>query len=552
MAAKMPNLRRARGRYFWRARVPIDLVQRVGKTVLHCPLGADLARARRTARNLTGRAEGLFSLLRGNMTLTRDEIDELVRELYRRRLHEDTEEFYRTGTNEDVADLYRDFAAELDQELRTGSFTESERAASELIEGRTLALDRSSPVFRELVTKVARALREAAYITAERAEANWSAKPMDPLFVEPAAPVPVANGTATDATKTGPTVSEVFKKWSDEKAAGWGKRTRQEWQEAVNRFIDIVGDVPAKTVTRDHSREFKEGMLSLPSSMSKRFRGMTTLEAVAAAKEDPSIPRQAPATINKKLAALNSLFAWCEVNGLVERNPFERLKVDLNKRADEQRRPFSTDDLRAIFASPIYQGCKSRGRRLERGSEIYRDDAQYWLFPLGLYTGCRLEELAGLALDDVATIDSVSCLNIRPNDFRQLKTASSRRIVPIHSTLFAMGFGDYVEVRRKRGDERVFPDVKSAGVRPLSASFSQWFGRIRRRLEIIDNDKGFHSTRHNFKDALRAALVAKDIQDQLLGHAASDVGSRYGSGYPIALVKDAVEKVKYAVEPPSR
>lgn len=82
-------------------------------------------------------------------------------------------------------------------------------------------------------------------------------------------------------------------------------------------------------------------------------------------------------------------------------------------------------------------------------------------------------------------------------------------------------------------------------------AWSKWFGRYIRDLGITSKDRVFHSFRHGFKDALRAARVSEDINDALAGHAGGNSVARgYGAkdmirrfGFPA--LADAVSKVAY-------
>jgi integrase len=57
-----------------------------------------------------------------------------------------------------------------------------------------------------------------------------------------------------------------------------------------------------------------------------------------------------------------------------------------------------------------------------------------------------------------------------------------------------------------------------------------WFGRYMRQLGITNKALLFHSFRHGFKDALRAAGVSEDVNDALTGHAGGGtVGRTYGA-----------------------
>jgi hypothetical protein len=82
-------------------------------------------------------------------------------------------------------------------------------------------------------------------------------------------------------------------------------------------------------------------------------------------------------------------------------------------------------------------------------------------------------------------------------------------------------------------------------------AFSKWFGRYKRDLGIDNPSSVFHSFRHGFKDALRAAGVNEDVNDALTGHSGGNAVARgYGwkdmvrrFGFPTLYA--AVEKVRY-------
>jgi hypothetical protein len=69
------------------------------------------------------------------------------------------------------------------------------------------------------------------------------------------------------------------------------------------------------------------------------------------------------------------------------------------------------------------------------------------------------------------------------------------------------------------------PKPKSSG---YGEAFSKWFGRYKRDLGIDNPSSVFHSFRHGFKDALRAAGVNEDVNDALTGHSG---GNSVARGY---------------------
>src|SRR5262249_45331126 len=68
--------------------------------------------------------------------------------------------------------------------------------------------------------------------------------------------------------------------------------------------------------------------------------------------------------------------------------------------------------------------------------------------------------------------------------------------------------------------------------------------------EIKSKASVFHSFRHGFKDAARAARVSEDLHDALTGHAGSSVGRAYGAKdmvrrFGLEKLADAVNRIKY-------
>ena len=65
-------------------------------------------------------------------------------------------------------------------------------------------------------------------------------------------------------------------------------------------------------------------------------------------------------------------------------------------------------------------------------------------------------------------------------------------------------------------------------------------------MGITNKARVFHSFRHGFKDAARAARVSEDLHDALTGHAdwtygAKDMVRRFG----LETLADAVNRIKY-------
>jgi integrase len=68
---------------------------------------------------------------------------------------------------------------------------------------------------------------------------------------------------------------------------------------------------------------------------------------------------------------------------------------------------------------------------------------------------------------------------------------------------------------------------------------------LRKDAGITDPRLVFHSIRHTVKDRLRAARVPEAEQRALLGHAGQGVADSYGLGFPLNVLRDAVNRIGY-------
>jgi integrase len=211
------------------------------------------------------------------------------------------------------------------------------------------------------------------------------------------------------------------------------------------------------------------------------------------------------------------------------------------------REPWEVAELQLLFTSPVYLG----GARPDGG----RGEAAYWLPLLGLYTGARQGELAPLVVGDVTQdTTGIAVITITENEERgtSLKTASSRRVVPVHPELAKLGFLDLVEDRRAVAGNfaPLFPLLRPGPRGGYAEGWSKWFGRYIRNIGISNSARVFHSFRHSFKDALRAGGVSEDVNDALTGHSGGGVGRTYGAKemvrrFGIERLADPVAKVEY-------
>jgi integrase len=105
-------------------------------------------------------------------------------------------------------------------------------------------------------------------------------------------------------------------------------------------------------------------------------------------------------------------------------------------------------------------------------------------------------------LDIVATSDED--LDDLPFAPKTLKTSSSRRKIPLHPELIAIGFVQFVEMRKKSGFARLFPDLKPDKYgNHASYALQRFRDTYLPKAFKLEPRQSFYSFRHSWRDALR-------------------------------------------------
>ncbi len=514
--AKYPGLMQRGTKWYLRVCVPKDIVDEVGRREIWRSLETGNHRkAKSRYHQVWADIDAQFEAVRGRRgddDVTNAELRRLVTVWFG-----GMNRLVAVGIGAAFDDARRETLASLD--VDEGVLTDGpedewapavQKQVDALLAAANITLDKSGKRYHAMCNDVRRALLETVKRSRSRLEGEGD-RTYDAMF---------ANLDHVAPGEAGLSVTEVAAKWVEEKAPTWTKRTRQEFEATVRMFIEVVGDKPAGQVTRPDARDFKDMLVKAPASMSRRHRGLTLPQAVKAGKDSP---RLVASSVNKYLSALAALFSWAAMNGYVDSNPVVGLRVAPDKRADKQRRPFTPDELKTLF-----------------GALDGKTGSALWLPLLGAFTGCRLGELTQLEAGDVRERDGVWIIDINDEGDKELKSNSSVREIPVHPALIEAGFLDFVADAKARGGGRMF-DV-------AATAYSKRFGRFRRSLGITGRDVGYHSFRHNVADRLRNAGVELEMRNAILGHAQSAMGSRYGSGYSVAVLRAAIRKIDYDLD----
>jgi integrase len=419
--------------------------------------------------------------------------------------------------------------------LATGDISRFTWEIDELLKLFRINLDRKSPSYRELGAEVLKRFVQALQAIERRQKGEIVDTPK----------LPEING---QPVPSGETLRAAYEGWK--KSRNRPENTLREFSYAVDRFTQLHGDMPVGKINRKHVREFREALQAIPVRRSGQLRDASLPALRDWSNAHPEAKTVSPATVNKVLGGIQAVVVWARNNGIIPdevpwADPFAKMRLE---EEPSSREPWQLGELRTLFASPVF----TEGARPAAGA----GEAAYWLPLLAMLTGARLSELAGLTVADVTTDQATSIATIKITDDlelgRRLKTPGSRRVVPIHPELVRIGFIEFVGHVRDGGESeaRLFPLLQPGSKGGLGEAWSKWFGRYIRGLGIISRATVFHSFRHAFKDALRAAGVSEDINDALTGHAGGGVGRSYGAKdmarrFGLPMLAEAVNKVRY-------
>lgn len=224
------------------------------------------------------------------------------------------------------------------------------------------------------------------------------------------------------------------------------------------------------------------------------------------------------------LTCLGSLYEFAKrrYDGIPDRNPFHGHNLEA-RHTIESYQPFEPDQMQKL---------------LDAAEPEIRN-----IIMMGLFSGCRLDELASLKKSEIQTVEGVRCFYISKS-----KTKAGIRYVPIHSKLslivdeyLSHSYGEYLfpqanKINRKDGKKGPY--------------YSQNFTRLRDKVLPTATDRQcFHSLRGMFITCLDRAGVQETRIGSLTGHteqkAKTEAFRTYSQGASMEELAGYVELVTY-------
>lgn len=544
--------------YIFRLRVPKDLRAIVGKGEFRYSLRTGALRvAKSRARDIASYLQQLFMRVRSRMSeFTQEQIQALVKNYIRETLANDEKCRAMSGpsasgtatlegkslleSSDMKADEARSLLKSVDRWLKYQDHSLMHSVTDKLILSQGGKIEPESETYKVLSRELMKAFQGILNVRIKRSEGDYSKSDEELISVLKQDVV-----TPTEAPKVSVetvqlvTFSEVQERYVNEvrMAEGWTKKTEAENQAIFGLFVQARGNLPVDQIDRTLMSDYKSSVLMcIPPNMNKlkQYQGMT-VEEVIATNPGKTISVN---TINKHIRRMSALFNYAVKNGYMESNPAADLQIKNKKRVDQEREAYSREDLIKLFSSEEYT------------EGTHKQPYGFWTPYIALYSGCRLEEICQLHLDDIRLVGDVWVFDINDKDEKRLKTKSSERLVPIHPELIRLGLLDFVESLKKKKEVRLFPEL-SQRRDGYGQTVSKWFARYKTRCGIGEG-KTFHSFRHTFITHLKHKQVDPFMIHELDGHAIdSETMGRYGKRFtPEILLREAIEKIDYSFQLP--
>ena len=415
--------------------------------------------------------------------------------------------------------------AALIAEVKTGNIRTIRPTLTEIVASRNLAIPAHSADERKLARSIQRAEIDALKVIAKRDQGDYSGIPSDPLVKPPSA-------TASLVAAPGESVLELFDIYAAENPNGARSGTLRQSRKVIDLFSQFMGrHFPTRKISKKEVREWKAALKGFPvkGTETKAFHGMDFRQIIAA-NATLGKPPISPKTLNRYLASVGAYCKWLVAQGYLEHSPTPGMLLKIDKSLKKVH-PYSSEQLTKVFQSPLFTGCDSIKSAHKPGNMLVKSHF-YWLPLMSLFTGGRITELSQLLTSDVKKVKSHWAFHItdESDTEQKLKTADSKRFVPIHPMLVDLGFLDFHQARILAGDRWLFPSILLDSRGSRSGRYSDFYNSYITRIGVkIDRTLNFHSFRHTFADALRNAGFLNAEFGFLLGHAQLGVTGQYGA-----------------------
>lgn len=334
-------------------------------------------------------------------------------------------------------------------------------------------------------------------------------------------------------------------------------QTQSEHIQMLEVSVELLGpETNYYTLTYDDAEKLKDKLLLLKDGR---------------AKDPETAPTIQPSRAKKLLDRFKKLAKYAKKRKLNPEDIGDDLEISFKpeEKPDEDR-VYSEEDLQKLYLGYPYTQLT-----LDRARHLF--DYHFWLIPVLMYTGARLNEICQLQVGDIkqetpkkkkdsneipASIHYVHIKNEyddEGNKVQEVKNSSSRRKVPIHKTLIDLGFLDFVAKRKREvaDSEQLFDGLYYSAKNKWAKKASDWFngnGKMKSYREAcnIDNPttKNLHTFRHTFIGQMTDTIgVDGTLIPRFVGHETNRQTDKYGrKQVALARLKSEIDHLDYNID----
>ncbi|WP_243265237.1 site-specific integrase [Sulfitobacter sp. DSM 110093] len=300
---------------------------------------------------------------------------------------------------------------------------------------------------------------------------------------------------------------------------------------SIREIVVEIDLLEEKNIARVHAKLKKVG---------------ASLGNIEAAEHQESIARLRVNTVYRHMQDTQRVLRYLIAHGYLTQNfmkgviwpksELERLEI----LQEDNSRKIWGDELPKLFRTPVFQG---------ETTDI--GDPMFWAPLISVHHSLREEETLQLRPDDVGCENGIYYFDIKVGaPWQRLKSKAATRRIPIHANLIALGFLDFVAMRRREGEDRLFPHLtRGKNRKTLSENFTKDFTRYRKTHKVYDKRIDFHSFRTQFNVELIKARTDSELRHILMGHEMETVNLKHygGDGHDLAYLQEVIQRVEIDV-----
>jgi len=345
-------------------------------------------------------------------------------------------------------------------------------------------------------------------------------------------------------------IREVVHEFLDLRKGTIGEKMLDEYKVITDDFIEIIGNIPVSSLSKEHIRTYISTQIILPPNRRKnpKYREMSIVEVMKLKGVKP----QSRINVNKFLTRLTTFMNFGVSQGYIKENYILGMKIPIPKTEGRKKRePFSPEDLVKILSPKTYLDYTidfGKTTKSRKPNVVKYQNSFYWAFLIGIFSGMRTNETAQLRIEDIIKKENVWMISIDETEGKSVKTTSSIRKVPVHPTLISLGFIDYVKIIKSKGVDRVFPELtkqRDGYSTKISQHYNEKFlpsiGVWKRQVKVL------YSTRHTFINRCYKKGVDRDIIKSIVGHEPDFTMDVYGGNpFTTKQLYQGISKVSYS------